>query len=120
MLTDVRPTPSGGERLALRDRYPRAAFLLGHVHRVVGLAHRLGRREALRVGDDADRCPDPALGRGAVRKAGEHPLRDALRDGGIRAREEEGELVAAEPRDQVRLPYRAAEDLRDVLEREVA
>src|SRR2546430_14974409 len=100
MLTNVRPTPGGGEWLGRGDRYPRAPRGLRRVHRGVGLAHGFGRRESLRVGDDADRGADPALGRGAVGEIREDVLRDALGDRGVGAREDEGELVAAEPGDE--------------------
>ena len=105
-----------------------AAGLLRRVHRGVGLLdqrHRIARVE--RVHRHADRARErrhlvgqPERREERLAHAREHRHRLERRVRGIEPGQDQHELVAAEPRDGVRLAHRAGQPLRDRLQQLVA
>nr|WP_228430773.1 hypothetical protein [Baekduia soli] len=98
---------------------------LGHVHRDVGAAHErldvgavVGPGRDADAGLDAERDPLDLDGGGELDEQPPRQLHGMV--GGVGAPEDDGELVTAQPRDEVLGPDAAAQALGDLAEQQVA
>ena len=121
---EVEPRDDVAVHLRVEHRVARLAVRLGAVHGDVGVADQLLRVGVGPAERDPDRPGDHQLAVGDRERLGErgqHPLRDDRRLARVgHVLQQDGELVAADPRDGVAGAQRGVEPARDRLEQPVA